>query len=226
LVLEAVKAMVAGAVQDRVASIGAMIAAVFLLLTAWVRGAGLCHGGACGSGACRPGVDPDAEPGGGRAKGDHAGALDSDGGECGKLAFAARAGGAGRAGHGGRSNWKPSVGPADRRRAGADPAWDSISLRLRRRGRAGRRTGAGGRGLTASWSASAAGASVPCPTGPVAPWTAYPEGGWDETEWRFARFSWPSRAPPPSPPHGGGGEGPWTDFAVFPIGAARWSGGW
>jgi hypothetical protein len=33
-----VKAMVAGAVQDRVASIGAMIAAVFLLLTAWVLG--------------------------------------------------------------------------------------------------------------------------------------------------------------------------------------------
>ena len=38
MVLEAVKAMVAGAVQDRVASAGAMIAAVFLLLTAWVLG--------------------------------------------------------------------------------------------------------------------------------------------------------------------------------------------
>jgi len=38
LVREAVKAMVAGAVQDRVASAGAMIAAVFLLLTAWVLG--------------------------------------------------------------------------------------------------------------------------------------------------------------------------------------------
>jgi hypothetical protein len=38
VVLEAVKAMVGGAVQDRVASAGAMIAAVLLLLTAWVLG--------------------------------------------------------------------------------------------------------------------------------------------------------------------------------------------
>jgi hypothetical protein len=38
VVLEAVRAMVAGAVQDRVASAGAMIAAVLLLLTAWVLG--------------------------------------------------------------------------------------------------------------------------------------------------------------------------------------------
>lgn len=38
MVLEAVKAMIAGAVQDRVASAGAMIVAVFLLLTAWVLG--------------------------------------------------------------------------------------------------------------------------------------------------------------------------------------------
>lgn len=36
--LEAVKAMVAGAVQDRVASVGAMVAAILLLLTAWVLG--------------------------------------------------------------------------------------------------------------------------------------------------------------------------------------------
>lgn len=38
LVLAAVRAMVAGAVQDRMASVGAMVAAVFLLLTAWVLG--------------------------------------------------------------------------------------------------------------------------------------------------------------------------------------------
>jgi hypothetical protein len=38
LVLEAVKAMVAGAVQDRVASIGALVVAILLLLTAWVLG--------------------------------------------------------------------------------------------------------------------------------------------------------------------------------------------
>jgi hypothetical protein len=38
LVFAAVKAMVAGAVQDRVASIGAMVVAALLLLTAWVLG--------------------------------------------------------------------------------------------------------------------------------------------------------------------------------------------
>jgi hypothetical protein len=38
LVLEAVKSMVAGAVQDRVASVGALAVAVLLLLTAWVLG--------------------------------------------------------------------------------------------------------------------------------------------------------------------------------------------
>ena len=38
VVLAALKAMVAGAVQDRVASVGVAVAAVFLLLTAWVLG--------------------------------------------------------------------------------------------------------------------------------------------------------------------------------------------
>ena len=38
MVLEAVRAMVAGAVQDRVASAGATLVAVLLLLTAWVLG--------------------------------------------------------------------------------------------------------------------------------------------------------------------------------------------
>jgi hypothetical protein len=38
VVLEAVKAMIAGAVQDRVASVGAMVVATLMLLTAWVLG--------------------------------------------------------------------------------------------------------------------------------------------------------------------------------------------
>jgi hypothetical protein len=38
VVLAAVKAMVAGVVQDRVASAGAAVAALFLLMTAWVTG--------------------------------------------------------------------------------------------------------------------------------------------------------------------------------------------